>query len=84
MLPSTDIADCIQDTKLEVDICSRFSYETGQRENRLVATPGSTLTLAPEAQLTPADRQALAAASVIGVGEWCEMGFGRMGLTEAT
>jgi hypothetical protein len=64
------------DMTLKPEYISRFSYERGVRENRLVAWTGSSLTLHFDSQ--PLELQEyLAIASLIGLGEWREWGYGR-------
>jgi len=63
------------DAALRPDFIGRWSYELGARENRLVAWPGSELTLHLAA---PGDRwDALALALAFGLGDWSAWGFGR-------
>jgi len=63
------------DAALRPDFVGRWSYERGCRENRLVAWPGSTLTLHLG---EPGDLEtALALAQVFGLGDWATLGFGR-------
>jgi hypothetical protein len=60
---------------LRPDFVGRWSYERGCRENRLVAWPGSTLTLHLG---EPGDLETvLALAQTFGLGDWAEWGFGR-------
>jgi len=63
------------DAALRPDFVGRWSYERGCRENRLVAWPGSTLTLhlGDSGDL----EMALAPAQAFGLGGWNEWGFGR-------
>jgi len=63
------------DAALHPDFIGRWSYERGCRENRLVAWPGSTLTLHLS---EPGDLEtALALAQAFGLGDWATWGFGR-------
>jgi hypothetical protein len=62
---------------LTPDYVSRFSYEQGGPQHRLVAWQGSRLVLT----LAHADeeaRRALAAIALLGLGEWRECGFGQI------
>ena len=62
------------DVLIRPDFISRFSYEQGLRQNRLVAWPGSSLSFDwPEAF----DEDGLVLALTLGIGEWSEWGFGR-------
>lgn len=62
---------------LTPEYVSRFSYEAGGPQHRLAAWEGSalTLSLARSDAETP---RALAALSLLGLGEWRECGFGRI------
>lgn len=63
------------DAALRPDFVGRWSYERGCRENRLVAWPGSSLTLRLD---KPGDLETvLALAQTFGLGDWSEWGFGR-------
>jgi hypothetical protein len=62
------------DVRVRPDFISRFSYEQGLRENRLVAWPNSSLGFDwPET----VDADGLALALALGIGEWSAWGFGR-------
>ncbi len=62
------------DVRIRPDFISRFSYERGLRENRLVAWPDSSLSFDwPET----VDEDGLALALTLGIGDWSEWGFGR-------
>lgn len=62
------------DVRIRPDFISRFSYEQGLRENRLVAWPDSSLRFAWPATV---DADGLALALALGIGEWSAWGFGR-------
>ena len=67
------------DAALRPDFVGRWSYERGCRENRLVAWPGSRLTLHLS---EPGDLETtLALAQTFGLGGWNEWGFGRFKVT---
>lgn len=62
------------DVHIKPEFVGRFSFERGLRENQLVAWSGSSLVFEwPEV----VDGDALALASVLGIGDWSEWGFGR-------
>lgn len=58
------------------DFISRFSYESGMRENRLVAWSDSKIILFIDG-LNERQLEQLAVASFLGIGDWREWGFGR-------
>ena len=64
------------DARLRPDFIGRFSYERGLRENRLVAWAGSEMTLHLSHGASDLSEQ-LAIASILGIGEWSEWGYGR-------
>lgn len=64
------------DVRLKPDFVGRFSYERGLRENRLVAWVGSEITLHLSDGVHDLSEQ-LAIASILGIGEWSEWGYGR-------
>lgn len=64
------------DVRLKPDFIGRFSYERGLRENRLVAWAGSEMTLHLSNGVGDLSEQ-LAIASILGIGEWSEWGYGR-------
>ena len=59
---------------------SRFSYEQGGPQHRLVAWQGSRLTL-ELAEQDAAAQAALAVVSLLGLGEWSDCGFGQFRYT---
>ncbi len=61
---------------IKPDFISRFSYENGRRENRLVATQGSSLILHFK-EISDILKEELSIATLLGIGEWSEVGFGR-------
>lgn len=64
---------------IKPDFISRFSYENGMRENRLVAGPESVLTLHLR-EINDTLTKQLIIASILGIGEWNEWGFGRFNI----
>jgi len=69
------------DVRLKPEFVGRFSFERGLRENQLVAWPDSNLGFEwPET----VDVDALAIATVLGIGEWNHWGFGRFRLQQGT
>lgn len=66
----------ITDIRIKPEYVGRFSFETEQRENRLVAWKDSSLRLTFHNSRDLVSEM-LAISSVLGIGEWNELGFGR-------
>lgn len=73
---STTISIKDIEMKITPDYIHRFSYEIQNKENRLVARAGSEVILHFE-DITTELYQQLAIASLIGLGEWSDWGYGR-------
>ncbi|MFH0774295.1 MAG: RAMP superfamily CRISPR-associated protein [bacterium] len=69
--PIQEVEACIRP-----DFISRFSYESGRRENRLVAWKDSRITFSVN-RVEERQLEQLAVASLLGIGDWREWGFGR-------
>lgn len=69
------------DQQVNPDFISRFSYEIGLRENRYALLEDSVLKIHFDG-LTKESIDALKIASIFGIGEWRELGFGRFDFTD--
>jgi hypothetical protein len=67
------------EANIHPEFISRFSFELGLRENRLVAWPGSNFVFSLN---TKKNFKQLALASLLGIGFWNYWGFGRFDFTK--
>jgi len=66
------------DAQIRPEFISRFSYERGMRESRLVAWPGSSFVLHIKGDQA---KEQLSLAAILGIGLWNDWGFGRFDLS---